>query len=121
MPAEIAVATKGEIAWAHIEAALESGIPRGIVLMDAGYGVETQLRERLSARGLTYAAGVRSNTTVWWGEHQPAPTPQQTKGRPRTRLVRDKAHDPSACSNWRARCRRRAIARSPGAKAPTRR
>ena len=94
VPPEIAFATKGEIAWAHIETALESGIPRGIVLMDAGYGVETQLRERLSARGLTYAAGVRSNTTVWWGEHQPAPTPQQTQGRPRTRLKRDKGHQP---------------------------
>jgi SRSO17 transposase len=94
VPPEIGFATKGEIAWAQIEAALATDIPRGIVLMDAGYGVETQLRERLSAHGLTYAAGVRSNTTVWWGEHQPAPTAQQRQGRPRTRLVRDKAHPP---------------------------
>ena len=94
VPPEIAFATKGEIAWAHIEAALAAGIPRGIVLMDAGYGVETDLRERLTAHGLTYAAGVRSYATVWWGEHQPAPTPRQTRGRPRTRLVRDKAHQP---------------------------
>ena len=80
--------------------------------MDAGYGVETQLRERLSARGLTYAAGVRSNTTVWWGEHQPAPTPQQTQRAGRARALRAiKRINPSACSNWRARCRRRAIAR----------
>ena len=94
VPRQIAFATKGEIAWAHIEAALASGIPRGIVLMDAGYGGETDLRERLTASGLTYAAGVRSNTTVWCGEHQPVPTPKQTTGRPRTRLVRDAAHQP---------------------------
>ncbi len=94
VPRQIGFATKGEIAWAHIEAALASGIPRGIVLMDAGYGGETELRERLTASGLTYAAGVRSNITVWCGEHQPAPTPKQTTGRPRTRLVRDAAHQP---------------------------
>src|SRR6266508_1027993 len=40
VPPEITFATKGEIAWRHIEAALAAGIPRGIVLMDAGYGVE---------------------------------------------------------------------------------
>lgn len=94
VPQHIRFASKGEIAWSQIEAALASGIARGIVLMDAGYGGDTQLRERLSAHALIYAAGVRSNTTVWWGEHQPAAAPQQTQGRPRTRLVRDEAHQP---------------------------
>src|SRR5450756_2778862 len=38
VPKEIAFATKGELAWRQIEAALAAGIPRGTVLMDAGYG-----------------------------------------------------------------------------------
>src|SRR3989338_5876453 len=44
VPKGIAFATKGEIAWGQIEAALAAGIPRGPVLMDAGYGDEAALR-----------------------------------------------------------------------------
>ena len=51
VPKEIAFATKGELAWAQIEAALAAGIPRATLLMDAGYGDETALRDRLSAHG----------------------------------------------------------------------
>ena len=36
----VSFATKGALAWAHIEAALAAGIPKGIVLADAGYGDE---------------------------------------------------------------------------------
>ncbi len=40
--------------------------------------------------------GVRSNTKVWWGSHQPAPMPPASPkgGRPRTRPMRDSAHAP---------------------------
>lgn len=94
VPQEIAFATKGEIAWTQIEAALESGIPRGAVLMDAGYD-DASLRDRLTAQGLQYAAGIRPQTTLWWGEHQPAPTPPQNRtGRARVRVLRDKRHQP---------------------------
>ncbi len=95
VPEEIAFATKGEIAWAQIEAALAAGIPRGPVLVDAGYGDEAALRDRLSAHGLVYAVGIRPATGVWWGEHQPAPAPAtQGRGRPRTRVLRDPTHRP---------------------------
>jgi SRSO17 transposase len=96
VPKEIAFATKGEIAWAQIEAALAAGIPRGPVLMDAGYGDEAALRDRLSAQDLTYAVGIRPATAVWWGrQHQPAPAPVgQGRGRRRTRVLRDKTHQP---------------------------
>jgi len=94
VPKEIRFATKGEIAWAQIETALAAGTPRGTVLIDAGYD-EAALRDRLTAQGLQYAVGIRPQTTLWWGEHQPAPTPpQKPTGRPRVRVVRDKTHRP---------------------------
>ena len=95
VPKDIAFATKGEIAWAQIEAALAAGTPRGTVLIDAGYD-EAALRDRLTERGLQYAVGIRPQTTLWWGEHQPAPTPPKRSqyGRPRVRVLRDERHRP---------------------------
>ena len=75
MPKQIAFAAKGELAWAQIEAALAAGIPRGTVLMEAGYGDEAAWRDRRSAHGLPDAVGRRSQTAVWWEEHHPAPAP----------------------------------------------
>lgn len=95
VPPSIGFATKGELAWAQIEAALRAGIPHGTVLMDAGYGDEAALRDRLSAQGLPYAVGIRPQTAVWWDAHQPAPAPLTSGyGRPRTRVRRDPTHRP---------------------------
>jgi SRSO17 transposase len=95
VPKEISFATKGELAWAQIEAALAAGIPRGPVLIDAGYGDEAALRDRLSAQGLIYAVGIRPATAVWWNAHRPARTPAKAgRGRPRTRVLRDETHQP---------------------------
>src|SRR5258706_13611808 len=95
VPEDITFATKGELAWTQIKAALAADIPRGPVLMDAGYGDETALRDRLSAHGLAYAAGIKPATAVWWQQHHPAPAPvQQGRGRRRTRVLRDATHQP---------------------------
>ena len=95
VPKAIGFATKGEIARTQIEQALVVGIPRGTVLMDAAYGDEAHMREWLSTRQLSYALGVRPGTTVWWGEHQPAPAPRKRAyGRPRTRVRRTARHQP---------------------------
>jgi SRSO17 transposase len=64
VPKAIGFATKGKIAWAQIEAALAAGIPRGTVFMDAAYGDEAAMRDRLSAHDLSYAVAVRPATTV---------------------------------------------------------
>ena len=42
----------------------------------------------------SHAVGVRPGTAVWWGAHQPAPAPRQSRGRPRTRMRRDARHPP---------------------------
>jgi SRSO17 transposase len=95
VPKEVGFATKGQIAWTQIEQALAAGIPRGTVLMDAAYGDEAAMRDRLSAQQLSYAVAVRPATTVWCAEHQPAPAPRkQPRGRPRTRVRRDARHQP---------------------------
>ena len=99
VPSEVGFATKPHLAWQQIEAALQAGYPRGTVLADAAYGDETAWREKLAGRGLTYAVGVRPATTVWWGEHQPAPEPIRKRGRVRTRLQRDAQHQPIAVAD----------------------
>ena len=65
VPAAIEFQTKPEIALAQLRAALAANVPRGIVLMDAGYGNNTRLRTQISELGLPYVAGILSNTTVW--------------------------------------------------------
>jgi len=49
VPDEIDFKTKPEIALEQIEAALKAGLSRGVVLMDAGYGCNTDLRTGISA------------------------------------------------------------------------
>jgi SRSO17 transposase len=94
VPSAIEFHTKGELAREQIEAALATGIPRGVVLADAAYGDEADFRQWLSARDLDYVLAVRSATSVWWGRHQPAKVSPSARGRPRTRLKRDARHQP---------------------------
>jgi SRSO17 transposase len=63
VPEEIAFQTKPEIALEQIRAAAAAGLPRGVVLMDAAYGKDTDLRTGVSALGLPYVAAVLSNST----------------------------------------------------------
>jgi SRSO17 transposase len=89
VPAAIDFQTKPEIALAQLRAALDAGIPRGIVLLDAGYGNNTRLRTDISALGLPYVAGILSNTSVWT-----AGTPvSQQEGSPRGGAAKRRRHD----------------------------
>ena len=65
VPADIVFKTKPGIAVDQIRWAVESGLPPGAVLMDAGYGNNSQLRAEIGALNLAYVAGIRSDTTVW--------------------------------------------------------
>ena len=95
VPADVVFATKTQIALRQIEATLAAGVPRGVVLMDAGYGADTDLRDAITALGLTYSAGILPNTTVWPQGQGPLP-PKEWSGRGRkpTRLRRDAEHQP---------------------------
>ena len=98
VPAEIKFATKPHLALEQIRAAKAAGMPIGTVLGDAGYGNDTDFRERLSELGLRYCVGVQPSTTVWTGEWAPlGPKPHQSRrGRPATRLRRARGHEPMA-------------------------
>jgi SRSO17 transposase len=88
--------TKPEIALDEIRAGLAAGLPRGVVLLDAGYGTHGDLRNAIAGLDLTYVAGILSNTTVWPPGMGPLPPKPSTPGRgqPTKRLRRDGAHQP---------------------------
>jgi len=95
VPATIGFATKPAIALGQIRAACAAGIPRGVVLMDAGYGSDTKLRTEITALGLAYVAGIQPNTTVWPRGQGPLPAKAWSgRGRPTSRTRRDPEHQP---------------------------
>jgi SRSO17 transposase len=65
VPKEIKFMTKPEIALEQLRAACEAGLPRGVVLMDAAYGNDSQLRAGITELELLYAVGIRSDTLMW--------------------------------------------------------
>jgi SRSO17 transposase len=95
VPKEISFKTKPEIALGQIEAALKAGLPRGVVLMDAGYGCNTDLRTSISALALPYVAGIMPHTSVWAFETGPLPPKKWPgRGRPPKCLRRNGKHRP---------------------------
>jgi SRSO17 transposase len=95
VPKEISFKTKPEIALEQLRWACEAGIARGVVLTDAGYGCNTNLRTGISALALHYVAGILSQTSVWVSGTGPLP-PKKWSGRGRRpKLVRrDDKHQP---------------------------
>ena len=95
VPEEVGFKTKPEIALEQIAVACAAGLPRGVVLMDAAYGNNSDLRSDITALGLTYAAAILSNTTVWAPGTAPLPAKAWSgRGRPPKRLRRDAEHLP---------------------------
>jgi SRSO17 transposase len=92
---EIAFQTKPEIALEQIKAARAAGLPEGVVLMDAGYGNDTELRTAITGLGISYVAGIAATTTVWPPGVAPLlPQTRSGRGRPQTRVQRDREHQP---------------------------
>jgi SRSO17 transposase len=97
VPEDISFKTKHEMALDQVRWACEAGLPRGVVLMDAGYGNNSELRADITMLELTYLAGILSNTTVW--PHGTAPLPPKEwsgRGRPPKLLQRDAKHQPAS-------------------------
>src|SRR3954452_15982595 len=65
VPEEVVFRTKPAIALQQIRRALADGVPPGVVLGDAGYGVDTDFRTALTALTLPYALGVQCTIGVW--------------------------------------------------------
>ena len=95
VPKEITFKTKPAIALDHLRWACAAGLPRGVVLMDAGYGTDTALRGNITALGLSYVAGIQPQTSVWAPGTGPRPPKQWSgNGRPPKLLRRDSKHRP---------------------------
>src|SRR5499426_1826264 len=95
VPEEVEFQTKPEIALDQIRAAIEAGVPRGVVLADAAYGINTEFRDALTELKLQYVVGVQSSLTVWEPGKQPLPAkPRRKMGRPPRLLQRTTEHQP---------------------------
>jgi len=95
VPEDIDFKTKHEIALDQLRWACEAGLPRGVGLLDAGYGNSSELRADITALELTYVAGILSNTTVWAPGTGPLPAKTWSgRGRPTKLLRRDAEHQP---------------------------
>jgi SRSO17 transposase len=97
VPDDIQFQTKPQIALQQISNAVKEGVTRGVVVADAGYGVDGKFRAGITERGLTYAVGVQSSLSVWAPGSEPLPPlPRKQTGRPPKLLRRDKGHQPVA-------------------------
>lgn len=95
VPEAICFKTKPEIALEQITSACKAGLTRGVVLMDAGYGCNTNLRTSINALALQYVAGIQPNTSVWEPGTGPLPPKKWSgNGRQPTLLRRDGKHQP---------------------------
>ncbi len=79
VPEDIVFKTKLEIALEQLRWACEAGLPRGVVLIDPGYGNDAKLRMSTTALGLIYVAGVQSNMLMWKPGSAPRPGHQPPK------------------------------------------
>ena len=74
--------TKIEISLHLLDRALGWGLRKRVVLADAGYGDNTDFREQLAARDLTYVVGINGTQLVWTGDEVCKP-PVAGRGRSR--------------------------------------
>ena len=95
VPEEIEFQTKPDIALDQIRAAVAAEAPRGVVLTDAAYGMNTGFRDALTELKLQYVVGVQSSMTVWEPGKQPLAAKAPGKmGRPPRLLRRTVNHQP---------------------------
>src|SRR5215213_1473553 len=97
VPEDVVFRTKPEIALDQIQAALAAGVTRGVLLADAGYGIDTAFRTELTKMGLTYVVGVQSSTSLWPAGTGPLPPrPWSGRGRPPSLVRRHPEHKPTS-------------------------
>jgi SRSO17 transposase len=96
VPKEIDFQTKPQIALEQIRAAVKGDVPRGVVVADAGYGMDSRFRSGITELGLEYVLGVQSSTSVWEPGTGPLPPPRKQMRRPPRLLRRSTEHRPVA-------------------------
>ena len=95
VPEEIQFQTKPDIALEQIRAMVAANLDSGVVLADAGYGINTGFRDGLTQLGLQYVMGIQGSMTVWEPGKQPLPAKARGRmGRPPRLLQRTADHQP---------------------------
>src|ERR671927_259189 len=95
VPPGLPFRTKPRIALEQIRRALADGVAPGVVLGDAGYGIDTDFRRALTASALPCVLGVQSTIGVWPPGCGPLPPkPWSGRGRPPKLRRRDAEHQP---------------------------
>jgi SRSO17 transposase len=95
VPEAVAFATKPAIALALIEQAREAGSLPDVAVADAGYGVDTAFRDRLTEMGLRYVVGVTGMVSLWPEGQAPLPPKRWSgQGRRPKLLRRGEGHQP---------------------------
>ena len=120
VPETIAFQTKPEIALEQIKAARAAGLPEGVVLMDAGYGNDTGLRTEITALGLRYVAGHRSQHLGLAAGRRPRcrRSPERVADDHRRGCNATSSTSRSRSRHSLSACRQRRGKPSPGARAP---
>jgi len=102
VPDEVVFHTKHEIALRQLDRAVGSGIRKHVVLVDAGYGISTEFRAELTARGLQYVAAINGELVVWTPKSKPTRTLVRTSKRSTTTSprYRDDRHPPRVVADF---------------------
>lgn len=94
VPEGVRFATKPVIATALIEAIGVEHLPK-VAVADAGYGVDTAFRDRLTGLGLIYMVGITGTVSLWPQGSSPLPPKRWSgRGRPPKLLRRNATHKP---------------------------
>ena len=97
VPEDVMFKTKPQIALHQIKAARAEGVPGGVILADAGYGINTAFRTALTRMGLTYVVGIQSSAQLWPPGSGPLPPKAWSgQGRPPTLMRRDEQNKPQS-------------------------
>jgi SRSO17 transposase len=75
VPDAVLFRKKWEISLGQMDAAMTWGLPRRVVLADAGYGDVTEYRDGLAARKLAYVVGINGVQVLWPPGAAPIPPP----------------------------------------------
>ena len=94
IPEDVRFQTKPQIALEQIRQAIDDGIAPAPVLGDTAYGNNYKFRHGITELGLRYVLGVQGATTVWQPGQGPLPPKSLGRGRPPTRMRRNKKHQP---------------------------
>jgi SRSO17 transposase len=93
--ADIVFETKPQIAARQLTAAVEAGTTAPVVLMDAAYGNNGDLRDHVTDLGLAYGAGILNTTSVWLADDPPQFEVPRSRGAQRKLRIKAAQHPPS--------------------------